>query len=103
MLSPLVAILGPTCSGKSELALAAAERFNGEIVNFDSIQVYRHFQIGAAKLAEPERRGLQHHLIDILEPDELFTAGEFARRASASIREIAKRGQLPILAGGTGF
>jgi len=103
MLSPLVAILGPTCSGKSELALAAAERFNGEIVNFDSIQVYRHFQIGAAKLAKPERRGFEHHLIDILEPDELFTAGEFARRASGSIREIAERGRLPILAGGTGF
>jgi tRNA dimethylallyltransferase len=103
MLNPLVAILGPTGAGKSELALVAAERFNGEIVNFDSIQVYRHFQIGAAKLTEAERRGVLHHLIDILEPDEVFTAGEFARRATLVIGEIRDRGRLPILAGGTGF
>ena len=103
MLNPLVAILGPTGAGKSELALVAAERFNGEVVNFDSIQVYRHFQIGAAKLTEAERRGVPHHLIDILEPDEVFTAGEFARRATQVIGEIRDRGRLPILAGGTGF
>lgn len=100
---PLVAILGPTGSGKSELALVAAERFGGEIVNFDSIQVYRRFNIGAAKLTESERRGIPHHLIDILEPDEVFTAGEFARRAATVLCEIADRGRLPILAGGTGF
>jgi tRNA dimethylallyltransferase len=99
----LVAILGPTGSGKSALALAAAERYRGEVVNFDSIQVYRHFQIGAAKLREEERRGIAHHLIDLLEPDEIFTAGEFARRAAQAVREICGRGRLPILAGGTGF
>lgn len=102
-MSPLVAILGPTGSGKSELALVAAERHGGEIVNFDSIQVYRHFQIGAAKLSPAERRGIPHHLIDILEPEEVFTAGEFARRAGQAVREIRDRGRLPILAGGTGF
>ncbi len=102
-MSPLVAILGPTGSGKSELALALAERFPGEIVNFDSIQVYRHFRIGAAKLTEAQRRGVAHHLIDILEPDELFTAGEFARLAAGTVREVRDRGRLPILAGGTGF
>jgi tRNA dimethylallyltransferase len=101
--SPLVAILGPTASGKSELALAVAERFGGEIVNYDSIQVYRHFNIGAAKLREAERRGIPHHLIDILEPDEVFTAGEFARRAAEVVRAIRDRGRLPVLAGGTGF
>ncbi|HYM11601.1 MAG TPA: tRNA (adenosine(37)-N6)-dimethylallyltransferase MiaA [Bryobacterales bacterium] len=102
-MSPLVAILGPTGSGKSELALAVAGRYDAEIVNFDSIQIYRRFNIGAAKLTEAERRGIPHHLIDILEPHEVFTAGEFARRAAAVLREIAGRGRLPVLAGGTGF
>lgn len=100
---PLIAILGPTGSGKSELALAVAERYGGEIVNFDSIQVYRHFDIGAAKLSAAERRGIPHHLIDVLEPDEVFTAGDFARRAAQVVRDIRDRGRLPILAGGTGF
>ncbi len=102
-MSPLLAILGPTGAGKSELALALAEHHSGEVVNYDSIQVYRHFQIGAAKLSEPERRAIPHHLIDILEPNEVFTAGEFARRAAEAIRDIRARGRLPILAGGTGF
>jgi tRNA dimethylallyltransferase len=102
-MSPLVAILGPTASGKSDLALAVAERFRGEIVNYDSIQVYRHFRIGAAKLSETERRGVPHHLVDIVEPDAVFTAGEFARRAAEAIRGIRDRGRLPVLAGGTGF
>jgi tRNA dimethylallyltransferase len=99
----LVAVAGPTGSGKSELALLIAERFDGEIVNCDSLQVYRHFDIGTAKLPLAERRGIPHHLIDILEPDLLFTAGEYARLARATIAEISARGRLPILAGGTGF
>ena len=94
---------GPTGSGKSELALTIAERFGGEIVNCDSLQVYRHFDIGTAKLAMEERRGIPHHLIDILNPDELFTAGEYARVARGAIGGITARGRLPILAGGTGF
>lgn len=98
-----MAVLGPTASGKSELALAVAERFRGEIVNYDSIQVYRHFRIGAAKLSPAERRGVPHHLVDIVEPDAVFTAGEFARRAAEAIRGIRDRGRLPVLAGGTGF
>jgi tRNA dimethylallyltransferase len=95
--------VGPTGSGKSELALRLAERFAGEIVNCDSVQIYRHFDIGTAKLAHAGRRGVPHHLIDILEPGELFTAGEYARRARSVIDGIAARGRLPILAGGTGF
>ena len=94
---------GPTGSGKSDLALLIAEQFDGEIVNCDSLQVYRHFDIGTAKLALAERRGIPHHLIDILNPDQLFTAGEYARLAGAAIAEISARGRLPILAGGTGF
>jgi tRNA dimethylallyltransferase len=100
---PLAAVLGPTGSGKSDLALDIAETFDGEVVNCDSLQVYRHFDIGTAKLPVAERRGVPHHLIDILNPDELFTAGEFARRARQTIADISARGRLPILAGGTGF
>jgi tRNA dimethylallyltransferase len=99
----LVAIGGPTGSGKSDLALLIAERFDGEIINCDSLQVYRHFDIGTAKLPIEERRGIPHHLIDILNPDELCTAGAFARLARNAIGEISARGRLPILAGGTGF
>src|ERR687883_37717 len=99
----MVAVVGPTGSGKSELALRLAEEFDGEIVNCDSLQVYRHFDIGTAKLSVPERRGIPHHLIDIVDPNELFTAGEFARLATQVVSEITARGKLPILAGGTGF
>ena len=99
----MVAVVGPTGSGKSDLALLLAEKFNGEIINCDSLQVYRHFDIGTAKLPLAERRGIPHHLIDILDPDQLFTAGEYARLARATIAEVSARGRLPILAGGTGF
>jgi tRNA dimethylallyltransferase len=100
---PLVAVVGPTGSGKSDLALEIAERFDGEIINCDSLQVYRHFDIGTAKLPLEERRGIPHHLIDILDPDALFTAGEYARIARETVHAISQRGRLPILAGGTGF
>ncbi len=100
---PLVAVVGPTGSGKSALALDLAEIFNGEIVNCDSLQVFRHFDLGTAKLPMEERRGIPHHLIDIVNPDALFTAGEYARLARQTIAAIAQRGRLPILAGGTGF
>jgi tRNA dimethylallyltransferase len=102
-LLPLVAVAGPTGSGKSELALEIAERFSGEIVNCDSLQVYRYFNIGTAKLPLEARRGIPHHLIDIVDPDELFTAGEYARLARQAIGEISARGKLPVVAGGTGF
>jgi tRNA dimethylallyltransferase len=100
---PLVAVVGPTGSGKSDLALLLAERFHGEVVNCDSLQVFRHFDIGTAKLPEAECRGIPHHLIDIVDPDALFTAGEFARLGRGAIAAICARGRLPIVAGGTGF
>jgi tRNA dimethylallyltransferase len=100
---PLVAVAGPTGSGKSELALRIAAKFDGEIVNCDSLQVFRHFDIGTAKLPLAERRGIPHHLIDIVDPDQLFTAGEYTRMARETIAAIAARGRLPIVAGGTGF
>ena len=99
----MVAVAGPTGSGKSALALAIAEHFGGEVVNCDSLQVYRYFDIGTAKLPFEERRGIPHHLIDIANPDELFTAGGYARLARAAIEDIASRGRLPVVAGGTGF
>jgi len=98
-----VAILGPTATGKSALALAIAERFDGEIVNCDSTAVYRGFDIGTDKIAPADRRGVRHHLIDIAEPTEEYTAAQFARDAAAAMRDILSRGKLPILAGGTGF
>lgn len=98
-----MAVAGPTGSGKSELAIAIALAFGGEVVNCDSLQVYRHFDIGTAKLRPEEMRGVPHHLLDVAAPDELFTAGEYARRARLVLDEIAGRGGLPVLCGGTGF
>lgn len=102
-LRPLIAIAGPTGGGKSELALRLAGRFQGEVVNCDSVQIYRFFNIGAAKLPEQSRRGIPHHLIDIANPDEVFTAGDFGRVGRPILHEIAGRGRLPVVTGGTGF
>ena len=99
----LVAVLGPTASGKSDLGLRLAERVGGEIVNYDSVQLYRGFDIGSAKTPPAERRGIPHHLIDILDPREKTSAGDYARRARVTLAEIASRGKTPILVGGTGF
>ena len=98
-----VAILGPTATGKSALALAVAERYDGEIINCDSTAVYRGFDIGTDKIASADRRGIPHHLIDIVDATGDYTAAQFARDAAAAIRDIHARGRLPILAGGTGF
>jgi tRNA dimethylallyltransferase len=99
----VIAILGPTGSGKSDLALRVAAEFAGEVVNCDSLQIYRHFDFGTAKLPVEARRGVPHHLIDVLDPDQLFTAGEYARMARAVLEDISARGRLPVVAGGTGF
>ncbi|MHB8487334.1 MAG: tRNA (adenosine(37)-N6)-dimethylallyltransferase MiaA [Candidatus Acidiferrales bacterium] len=99
----LVVILGPTASGKSALAIALAERLNGEVVACDSTQVYRHFDIGTGKVPAAERRGIPHHLIDLAEPEEVFTAGEYRRRATEVLNAICERGKLPIVTAGTGL
>ena len=102
--APLViAVLGPTATGKSALALAIAERYGGEIINCDSTAIYRGFDIGTDKLSLAERRGIPHHLIDIADPTDEYTAAQYARDAAAAIRSIHARGRIPILAGGTGF
>ena len=104
MTRPLVvAVLGPTATGKSALSLAIAERYGGEVVNCDSTAVYRGFDIGTDKLPLADRRGIPHHLIDIVEPAGEYTAAQYARDAAATIRDIQARGRLPIVAGGTGF
>ena len=102
-MKPLIAILGPTATGKSALGIAIAERFNGEIINCDSTAVYRGFDIGTDKVPLHERRGIAHHLIDIADPTDEYTAAQYARDAAAVIAGIHGRGKLPILVGGTGF
>jgi tRNA dimethylallyltransferase len=99
----VVILLGPTGSGKTALSLELAERFGGEIVSCDSVAVYRGMELGTAKPTKEERARVPHHLIDVVEPDEPFTAGEYSRRARAALREIAARGRLPIVTGGTGL
>ena len=100
---PLVVIAGPTASGKSALALELAVRFAGEIVSCDSVAVYREFEIGAAKPSRQDRARAPHHLIDVVAPDAYFTAEEYARLAREAARQIAARGHLPIVCGGTGL
>jgi len=99
----VVLLLGPTGSGKTALSLALGERFGGEIVSCDSVAVYRCMDLGTAKPTAEERSRLPHHLIDVADPDQPFTAGEYSRRARAALREIASRGRLPIVTGGTGL
>jgi tRNA dimethylallyltransferase len=99
----LVVILGPTASGKTALSLTLAERFHGEIVNCDSVAVYRELEIGTAKPNGAERARAPHHLLDIVDPNESMTAGEYARQARQALAEISARRKLPIVVGGTGL
>ncbi|MEZ5403693.1 MAG: tRNA (adenosine(37)-N6)-dimethylallyltransferase MiaA [Bryobacteraceae bacterium] len=102
-LTPILVVAGPTAAGKSNLSLAIAREFDGEIVNADSVQIYRHFDIGSAKLPAEQREGIPHHLLDIVEPDAVFTAGDYARSARAVLGDTAARGKVPVVTGGTGF
>jgi tRNA dimethylallyltransferase len=99
----LVVVLGPTASGKSALAIELAEKLGGEILVCDSTQVYRHFDIGTAKVPLSERHGIPHHLIDLVEPSEVFTAGDYRRAALACLEDMHQREKLPILTAGTGL
>jgi tRNA dimethylallyltransferase len=101
--APLIAIVGPTASGKSALALGLAREREAEIVSCDSLQVYRGLDIGSAKASPEERREVPHHLLDVADPDEVFSAAEYARRARAALAGITSRGRLPLVAGGTGL
>jgi tRNA dimethylallyltransferase len=103
VLAPLVVILGPTASGKSSLAIRLAQQLDGEILVCDSTQVYRHFDIGTAKVPLAERHGIAHRLIDLVEPNAIFTAGEYRRQALLALTEVSQRGKLPVLTAGTGL
>ena len=99
----LVVIVGPTASGKTALSLTLAERFRGEIVNCDSVAMYREFEIGTAKPTAEERARAPHHLLDFVEPTAYMTAGEYARIARETLKDVARREHLPIVVGGTGL
>jgi len=98
-----VLLLGPTGSGKTALSLELASRFGGEIVSCDSVAVYRGMDLGTAKPSAEERARITHHLIDVAQPNQPFTAGEYSRRARAALRDISARGRLPMVTGGTGL
>jgi tRNA dimethylallyltransferase len=102
-LTPLVIIIGPTASGKSALGVWLAGRLGGEVVSCDSTQVYRGFDIGTAKPTAAERRSVPHHLIDLLEAHEVFTAGDYRRHATGVLADLKERGKLPVLVAGTGL
>jgi tRNA dimethylallyltransferase len=99
----LVVILGPTGSGKTALSIALAEQFDGEIVSCDSVAVYQGLEIGSAKPSAQQRNQIPHHLLDVVTPDALYTAGDYSRAARAAIDAVAARGRLPIVTGGTGL
>jgi tRNA dimethylallyltransferase len=100
---PLVAIFGATASGKTALSLALAQRFGGEALSCDSVAVYRRMELGTAKPSAAERALVRHHLLDLYDPDEVCTAGDYARHARAALAELAARKTLPIVVGGTGL
>ncbi len=101
--NPIYAVAGPTASGKTALGVEIALRVGGEVVNFDSVQIYQGIEIATAKPTADERRGVPHHLIDYVDPNVNYTAADWARDASEKIVEIESRGRVPILVGGTGF
>ncbi|MBF0809602.1 tRNA (adenosine(37)-N6)-dimethylallyltransferase MiaA [Staphylococcus xylosus] len=99
----LIVLVGPTAVGKTEFSIELAKKVDGEIISGDSMQVYKQMDIGTAKIMQDEMSGIPHHMIDILEPDENFSAYEFKNRAQRLIKEITARGRVPIIAGGTGL
>jgi tRNA dimethylallyltransferase len=99
----LVAIVGPTAAGKSALALELAGRFAGEVISFDSVQLYRGFDVGSGKVRPEVRRGIPHHLLDVVGPKQIYTAGDFVREAAQVLSSLRERNKLPVLVGGTGL
>ena len=103
MKKPLIILTGPTAVGKTKLSIALAKAVNGEIISADSMQVYRHRDIGSAKIRPEEMQGIPHYLIDVLDPEEEFHVVRFQEMAKKAMEEIYAKGKIPILAGGTGF
>jgi tRNA dimethylallyltransferase len=100
---PIYAISGPTCSGKTALGVHLCKHVGGEVINFDSVQIYKGIEIATAKPSEKEKQGIPHHLIDYVDPNVNYTAADWARDAAETIREVESRGKIPVLVGGTGF
>src|SRR5258708_28794012 len=103
MLRPVIAVVGPTAAGKSELSLTLARTLDGEVVNADSMQLYRGMDIGTAKLSVAERAGVPHHLLDIWDVTEPAAVAEYQRLARSAVADIAARGRVPLLVGGSGL
>ena len=101
--SEIIVVAGPTASGKSDLALRLAQKFNGELICSDSMQVYRQFDIGTAKPTISEQKLVTHHQLDLIDPDGHYSAGKYERETAIIIKQIQQRGRLPILVGGTGL
>lgn len=99
----LIVVLGPTASGKSSLGLSLAQRLGGEILVCDSTQAYRYFDIGTAKVPAPEQRGIAHHLTDLVEPDQVFTAGDYRRQVLVVLEDLRRRRKVPVITAGTGL
>nr|WP_288827374.1 tRNA (adenosine(37)-N6)-dimethylallyltransferase MiaA [uncultured Clostridium sp.] len=103
MMKPLIIITGPTAAGKTDLSVRLAQAIGGEIISADSMQVYRHMDIGSAKITEEEKKGIPHYLIDVLDPEEEFNVAVFQKMAKAAVNTIYSHGNIPIVTGGTGF
>lgn len=103
MKQKVLVIVGPTASGKSDLAVDLAKRFNGEVISADSRQVYRGLDVGSGKITKRDMRGVPHHLLDVVNPKKVFSVADFTRLANKAIADITARGKLPIICGGTGF
>ena len=103
MKKKVIVIVGPTASGKTALSIELAKKINGEIVSCDSMQIYKHMDIGSAKPTIEEMQGIKHYMIDIVEPNERFSVAEYKKQAEASIEEILSKGKVPIVIGGTGL
>jgi tRNA dimethylallyltransferase len=102
-LPKIIVVLGPTASGKSDLAVHFAKKYNGEVVSADSRQVYKNLNIGTGKITKKEMHGIPHHLLDIVSPKKTFTVADYQQKAERAIADILKRNKLPIICGGTGF
>ena len=102
-MKPLIIITGPTAAGKTDLSVRLAQAIGGEIISADSMQVYRHMDIGSAKITEKEKKGIPHYLIDVLDPEEEFNVAVFQKMAKAAVNTIYSHGNIPIVTGGTGF
>ncbi|MEK7123259.1 MAG: tRNA (adenosine(37)-N6)-dimethylallyltransferase MiaA, partial [Patescibacteria group bacterium] len=102
-LPKIIVILGPTASGKSEMAVKIAKKFRGEIISADSRQIYKGIDVGTAKIAKKEMKGIPHHLLDVVSPDKILTLAQYQKQTLAAIKKILKKGKLPIICGGTGL